>query len=78
MGRHAERRDRVRLKNARWLLKRCANPLADGLTQRMRFGRICGMENNLQIPYGIFDFKRIRTEGYCYIDKGASLEVERL
>ena len=27
------------------------------------------MENNLQIPYGIFDFKRIRTEGYCYIDK---------
>ncbi len=36
------------------------------------------MENNLQIPYGIFDFKRIRTEGYCYIDKGASLEVERL
>ena len=27
------------------------------------------MYDNLQIPYGIFDFKRIRTEGYCYIDK---------
>ena len=27
------------------------------------------MQDNLQIPYGIFDFKRIRTEGYCYIDK---------
>ena len=27
------------------------------------------MHDNLQIPYGIFDFKRIRTEGYCYIDK---------
>ena len=25
--------------------------------------------NNLQIPYGVFDFKRIRREGYCYIDK---------
>ena len=24
------------------------------------------MQDNLQIPYGIFDFKRIRTEGYCY------------
>ena len=35
------------------------------------------MQDNIQIPYGIFDFKRIRTEGYCYIDKGASLEVER-
>ena len=23
----------------------------------------------LQVPYGIFDFKRIRTEGYYYIDK---------
>ena len=41
----------------------------DCLTYRTRFGKICGMENNLQIPYGIFDFKRIRTEGYCYIDK---------
>ena len=27
------------------------------------------MSDNLQIPYGIFDFKRIRTEGYYYIDK---------
>ena len=27
------------------------------------------MQGNLQIPYGIFDFKRIRTEGYYYIDK---------
>ncbi len=27
------------------------------------------MHDNLQIPYGIFDFKRIRTEGYYYIDK---------
>ncbi len=27
------------------------------------------MKDNLQIPYGIFDFKRIRREGYCYIDK---------
>ena len=27
------------------------------------------MQDNLQIPYGIFDFKRIRTEGYYYIDK---------
>ena len=23
----------------------------------------------MQIPYGIFDFKRIRREGYCYVDK---------
>ena len=27
------------------------------------------MHDTLQIPYGISDFKRIRTEGYCYIDK---------
>ena len=27
------------------------------------------MQDNLQIPYGIFDFKRSRTEGYYYIDK---------
>ena len=27
------------------------------------------MKDNLQIPYGIFDFKRIRREGYCHIDK---------
>ena len=27
------------------------------------------MQEHLQIPYGIFDFKRIRTEGYYYIDK---------
>ena len=27
------------------------------------------MQDNLQIPYGISDFKRIRTEGYYYIDK---------
>ncbi len=27
------------------------------------------MQNNLQIPYGICDFKRVRTEGYYYIDK---------
>ena len=27
------------------------------------------MQDNLQIPYGIFDFKRFRTEGYYYIDK---------
>ena len=27
------------------------------------------MQNNLQIPYGISDFKRVRTEGYYYIDK---------
>ena len=27
------------------------------------------MQDNLQIPYGIFDFKRVRTEGYYYIDK---------
>ena len=26
-------------------------------------------EKNLQIPYGVFDFKRIRNEGYCYVDK---------
>ena len=30
---------------------------------------LTGMQDNLQIPYGIFDFKRIRTEGYYYIDK---------
>ena len=23
----------------------------------------------MQIPYGIFDFKRIRRDGYCYVDK---------
>ncbi|MBQ6246550.1 MAG: AAA family ATPase [Kiritimatiellae bacterium] len=27
------------------------------------------MKDHLQIPYGIFDFKRIRNEGYYYIDK---------
>ena len=27
------------------------------------------MNGNLQIPYGVFDFKRIRREGYCYVDK---------
>ncbi len=27
------------------------------------------MQSNLQIPYGISDFKRVRTEGYYYIDK---------
>ena len=27
------------------------------------------MQDNLQIPYGISDFKRVRTEGYYYIDK---------
>ena len=27
------------------------------------------MQGNLQIPYGISDFKRVRTEGYYYIDK---------
>ncbi len=26
-------------------------------------------DKNLQIPYGIFDFKRIRNEGYYYVDK---------
>ena len=27
------------------------------------------MQDNLQIPYGISDFKRVRAEGYYYIDK---------
>ncbi len=27
------------------------------------------MKDNLNIPYGVADFKRIRNEGYCYIDK---------
>ena len=27
------------------------------------------MADNLKIPYGVFDFKRIRREGYYYIDK---------
>ena len=27
------------------------------------------MEDNLKIPYGVADFKRIRNEGYYYIDK---------
>ena len=27
------------------------------------------MKDNLKIPYGVADFKRIRREGYCYIDK---------
>ncbi len=29
------------------------------------------MERRLKIPYGIKDFKRIREEGYCYVDKTA-------
>ena len=33
------------------------------------------MHDNLQIPYGIFDFKRIRTEGYYYIDKTAYIPL---
>ena len=36
------------------------------------------MTGNLTIPYGISDFKRIRTEGYYYIDKtGFIRELER-
>ncbi len=27
------------------------------------------MKDNLKIPYGLADFKRIRNEGYYYIDK---------
>ena len=30
-----------------------------------------GMERQLKIPYGIKDFKRIRNEGYYYVDKTA-------
>ena len=31
---------------------------------------IYGMsDRNLQIPYGVFDFKTIRTEGLYYVDK---------
>ena len=31
---------------------------------------IYGMKDrNLQIPYGVFDFKTIRTEGLYYVDK---------
>ena len=26
-------------------------------------------DNNLQIPYGVFNFKTIRTEGLYYVDK---------
>ena len=26
-------------------------------------------KNNLMTPYGISDFKRIRSEGYYYVDK---------
>ena len=33
------------------------------------------MHDNLQIPYGICDFKRIRTEGYYYIDKTAYIPL---
>ncbi len=31
------------------------------------------MKNNLKIPYGIADFKRIRNEGWYYIDKAEYL-----
>ncbi len=27
------------------------------------------MKNNLRIPYGVSDFRRIRNEGFYYIDK---------
>ena len=32
---------------------------------------MANMERRLKIPYGIKDFKRIRTEGYYYVDKTA-------
>ena len=35
----------------------------------MEYARIAGMAKTLKIPYGIKDFKRIREEGYYYVDK---------
>ena len=35
----------------------------------MCFGIIRDMQGNLQIPCGIFDFKRIRTEGFSAVEK---------
>ena len=40
------------------------------------FGILCGMENkSLQIPYGVADFKRLRTEGYYYVDKTGYIPI---
>ena len=34
------------------------------------FGILCDMENkSLQIPYGVVDFKTLRSEGLYYVDK---------
>lgn len=43
-----------------------ASVLSDAATHHkaLNYVIISPMHDNLQIPYGIFDFKRIRTEGY--------------
>ena len=32
-------------------------------------------DKNLQIPYGVFDFKRIRNDGYYYVDKTGYIPI---
>lgn len=39
------------------------------LISRPEYGIIRGMGDNLKIPYGVADFKRICEEGFYYIDK---------
>ena len=33
------------------------------------------MKDNLKIPYGISDFKRVISEGYYYVDKSAYIRT---
>ena len=39
------------------------------------FGIIHDMRDDLQIPYGVSDFKRMMSEGYYYIDKSAYIRM---
>ena len=36
------------------------------------------MNNNLKIPYGISDFKRLRSEGYYFVDKSMYIRTLEL
>ncbi|MBO4287829.1 MAG: AAA family ATPase, partial [Kiritimatiellae bacterium] len=36
------------------------------------------MNGNLKIPYGIFDFKRLRGEGYYFVDKSMYIRTLEL
>ena len=39
---------------------------------------MCGMKNNRKIPYGLSDFKRLRSEGYYFVDKSMYIRTLEL